>query len=134
VKGRNRREDLNLFQRGPVRAIRDHRAKDIRIETTKDNEEGEGIVICRLPMNRMREAQAIVALSDLIKAGGPFAALGIMVMEADGEDPLIYHEEDVHVSVGDAHRMMDAMERACIAPEDRIAKPWHKDRGPKLRP
>ena len=134
MKGRNRREDLNLFQRGPVRAIRDHHSKDIRIETTKDNEEGEGIVICRLPMSRMREAQAIVALPDLIKAGGPFAALGIMVMAADPEDPLIYHEDDVHVSVADAHRMTDAMERACIAPEGRIAKPWHKDKVPKLRP
>ena len=128
------KHEKSLFQSGPVRAIRDHAAKDIRIETTKDNDEGEGIVICRLPMNRMREAQAIVALPDLIKAGGPFAALGIMVMAAEPEDDLLWHEDDVHISVADAHRMTDAMERVCIAPEHRVPKPWHKDRGPKLKP
>jgi hypothetical protein len=128
------KDEKNLFQHGPVRAYRDRKAQEIVIETTKFNEEGAGIEICRLPMDRMREAQAIVALPDLIKAGGPFAALGIMVMAAEPEDDLLWHDDDVHISVADAHRMTDAMERACIAPESRIAKPWHKDKGPKLRP
>lgn len=43
--------------------------------------------------------------------------------------------EDVHVTVAHAHAMTDAMERACIAPADRAAEPWHgKDEGPKLKP
>jgi hypothetical protein len=85
-------------------------------------------------MDRLREAMAIVALPDLIKAGAPFAACGIMVMEAAPEDPLITHEEDVHVSVADAHRMTDAIERAVVLPERRLAKPWHKARGPAPNP
>ena len=101
------------------------------IETTKGNNAGSGIEICRLGGDRMREAMAIVALPDLIKAGAPFAALGILVMEADPQDPLISHEEDVHVSVADAHRMTDAIERAVVLPERRrLAKPWHKNNGP----
>ena len=122
--------ETSLFQKGPVRAWRDHEADQIVIKTTKDNQEGPGIEICRLPMDRLREAMAIVALPDLIRAGGPFAACGIMVMEADPEDPLIAHEEGVHVSVADAHRMTDAIERAVVLPERRLAKPWHKARGP----
>ena len=85
-------------------------------------------------MKLMREAMAIVALPDLIKAGAPFAALGILVMEADPQDPLISHHDDVHVSVADAHRMTDAIERAVVLPERRSAKPWHKDKGPRPKP
>src|SRR5271165_3292133 len=98
-----RKDDSSLFQRGPVRLYRDRKAREIVIETTKDNAEGCGIEICRLPESRLREAQAIANLPALIKAGGPFAALGIMVMEARPEDPLIYYEEDVHVTVEQAH-------------------------------
>ena len=126
--------ETSLFQKGPVRAYRDREPKEIVIEATKDNQEGSGIEICRLPMDRVREAMAIVALPDLIKAGAPFAALGIMVMEADPQDPLISHEDDVHVSVADAHRMTDAIERAVVLPERRLAKPWHKARGPAPEP
>ncbi len=126
--------ETSLFQKGPVRAYRDHKAKQIVIETTKDNNEGSGIEICRLPMNLMREAMAIVALPDLIKAGAPFAALGILVMEANPQDPLISHHDDVHVSVADAHRMTDAIERAVVLPERRLAKPWHKNNGPVPKP
>ena len=117
-----------------MRAYRDHAADQIVIETTKDNREGAGIEICRLPMDRLREAMAIVALPDLIKAGAPFAGLGILVMEADPRDLLISHEEDVHVSVGDAHRMTDAFESAIVLPERRRAKPWHKNKGPTPEP
>ena len=35
---------------------------------------------------------------------------------ADPQDLLISHEEDVHVSVADAHRMTDAFERAIVLP------------------
>ena len=126
--------ETSLFQKGAVRAYRDRVTQQIVIETTKDNGEGAGIEICRLPMDRLREAMAIVALPDLIKAGAPFAACGIMVMEADPEDPLITHEEDVHVSVADAHRMTDAIERAVVLPERRLAKPWHKNKGPAPAP
>jgi hypothetical protein len=77
---------------------------------------------------------AIVALPDLIKAGAPFAALAILVMEANPQDPLISHEEDVHVSVADAHRMTDAIERAIVLPERRRAKPWHSGKEPRPKP
>jgi hypothetical protein len=88
-----------------------------------------------MPLARLREAQAIAALPDLIKAGGPFAALGIMVMAGEPEDPLIYYEDDVHVTVSDAHRMTDAMSRVCIPPEKRVAMPWHSpEKEPKLKP
>jgi hypothetical protein len=87
---KSRIEDgCSLFQLGPVRLYRDRKAREIVIETTKDNAEGCGIEICRLPESRIREAQAIANLPGLIKAGGPFAALGIMVMGAKPEDPLI---------------------------------------------
>ena len=124
----------SLFQLGPVRLYRDRKARQIVIETTKDNAEGYGIEICRLPKSRMREAQAIANLPGLIRAGGPFAALGIMVMEANPEDPLIYYEEDVHVTVQQAHAFTDALERVVVPPDRRRPKPWHKDRGPKLQP
>ncbi len=117
-----------------MRLYRDRKAGEIVIETSKDNAEGCGIEICRLPESRIREAQAIANLPGLIKAG-PFAALGIMVMEANPEDPLIYYEEDVHVTVQQAHEFTDAIERVCVAPERRRPKPGHKDRGgPKLHP
>jgi hypothetical protein len=127
-------DSSSLFQLGPVRLYRDRKARQIVIETTKDHAEGCGIEICRLPESRMREAQAIANLPALIKAGGPFAALGIMVMEANPEDPLIYYEEDVHVTVKQAHAFTDAIERVCVPPERRRPKPWHKDAGPKLKP
>jgi hypothetical protein len=126
--------ETSLFQKGPVRAWRDHAANQIVIKTTEGNGDGAGIEICRLPMDRLREAMAIVALPDLIKAAAPFAACGIMVMEADPRDPLISHEEDVHASVADAHRMTDAIERAVVLPERRFAKPWHKNKGPTPEP
>jgi hypothetical protein len=126
--------EISLFQKGPVRACRDHAANQIVIKTTEGNGEGAGIEICRLPMDRLREAMAIVALPDLIKAGAAFAGLGIMVMEADPEDPLISHEEDVHVSVADAHRMTDAFERAIVLPERRRARPWHKAKATAPKP
>lgn len=72
---------------------------------------------------------AIEALPNLIQAAAPFAACRIMVMEADPEDSLISHEEDVHVPVADAHRMIAAIERAVVLPERRLAKPRHKARG-----
>ena len=113
--------ETSLFQKGPVRARRDHEANQIVIVTAEDNAEGPGIEICRLPMDRLREAMAIVAIPDLIKAGAPFAACGIMVMEANPQDPLTAHEDDVHVSVADAHRMTDAVERAVVLQERRLA-------------
>ena len=122
--------ETSLFQKGPVRAYRDHEAGEIVIETTEGNNAGSGIEICRLSGDRVREAMAIVALPDLIGAGAPFAALGILVMDADPRDPLIAHEDDVHVSVADAHRMTDAIERAVVLPERRRAKPWHSSRLP----
>ncbi len=135
MRMKSRTEDnCSLFQRGPVRLYRDRKARQIVIETTKDNAEGCGIEICRLPESRLREAQAIANLPGLIKAGGPFAALGIMVMEANPEDPLIYYEEDVHVTVQQAHDFTDALERVIVPPERRRPKPWHTDRGAKLRP
>jgi hypothetical protein len=40
----------------------------------------------------------------------------------------------VHVSVADAHRMNDAIERAVVLPERRLAKPWHKAKGSTPKP
>ena len=53
---------------------------------------------------------------------------------ADPQDLLISHEEDVHVSVADAHPFTDAFERTIVLPERRRAKPWHKDKAPAPKP
>ena len=68
--------ETSLFQKGPVRAYRDHEAGEIVIETTEGNNAGSGIEICRLSGDRVREAMAIVALPDLIGAGAPFRRSG----------------------------------------------------------
>jgi hypothetical protein len=116
-----------------VRAYRNYKTNQIVIKALKDSEE-PGEEICRLPMDRLREAMAISRAARPDPGGAPFAACGITVMEADPEDPLISHEEDVHVSVADAHRMNDAIERAVVLPERRLAKPWHKAKGSTPKP
>jgi hypothetical protein len=69
---------------GPVRAYKDHKARQIVIETTKDNPAGYGLVICTLDLFSVSEARVIVAIPDILKGLEPFAALGRHLAAADG--------------------------------------------------
>jgi hypothetical protein len=93
-----------LFTTGPCRIVRDHTAGGLRIETTADNEAGEGLLICRLPTARVAEARAIACLTDLLRSQGVFAALGCKLVGADPDAPLISNPKaELAISVGDMH-------------------------------
>lgn len=96
---------------GPCRAINDHAAKEIRIETAEDHPQGFRIPICRLPQGRMADARAIVALSELIRAARPFAALGRQTASHDPDAPLLTAAE-LEITAGDAQAIAAALERA----------------------
>jgi hypothetical protein len=107
---------------GPVRAIRDWKAKDIRIETTKDHDAGEGLVVCRLAMDRVEDARAIVALPDLLRSALPFAALGHELAEEEAEEPLITDPAVMlEITVGDVQLIASACDRAL--PQENSAPP-----------
>lgn len=96
---------------GPVRAVADHKAGDIRIETTADHPQGSGLVVARLPKARMAEARAIVALPDLLQAAPPFAAFG-RVMEGQEPDHPLFAAAKLEIVTGDMQVMAAAYDRA----------------------
>lgn len=107
-----------LLYGGPVRAVRDHTKGNILIETTADHPEGMGLCVCRLPKANMAEARAIVALSDLLRAAKPFAALGRSLDGHNPADPLFTNANaDLAILAGDAQAIRAAHERA-ISPVD----------------
>ena len=96
---------------GPVRAVADHKANDIRIETTADHPAGFGLIVARLPKSRMAEARAIVALPDLLKAAPGFAAYGRMLEAQDPATPL-FTAAGLEIAAGDMQAMAAAYDRA----------------------
>jgi hypothetical protein len=120
---------------GPVRAYRDHKAKQIVIETTKDNPAGAGLEICRLASGRVNDARAIVALPYLLSGALPFAALGNLV-DGEGGDPLIMAPvAQLEITVGDIQRIAEARARAYPPVGPAQSKPKvRRSSGRKLRP
>lgn len=107
-----------LLYTGPVRAVRDHTKGNILIETNADHPEGMGLCVCRLPKANMAEARAIVALSDLLRAAKPFAALGRSLEGHDPADTLFVNASvELAITAGDAQAIRAAHERA-ISPVD----------------
>lgn len=96
---------------GPCRAIDDKKARQIRIETAEDHPHGFREEVCYLPAGRMADARAIVALSDLIRAARPFAALGRSIASHDPDAPLLTAAE-LEITAGDAQAIAAALERA----------------------
>ncbi len=108
---------------GPVRAYRDHKARVIIIETTKENRAGEGLEVCRVGFDRVDEARAIVALPYLLRDAQPFAALGDLV-DGEGEEPIIVAPAArLEITVGDIQRIAQARARAFPPVEAAQAKP-----------
>jgi hypothetical protein len=120
---------------GPVRAYRDHKTKQIVIETTKDNPAGAGLEICRLGSDRVNDARAIVALPYLLRETLPFAALGNLV-DGEGDDPLIMAPvAELEITVGDIQRIAEARARAYPPVEPAQSKPKvRRSSGRKFRP
>jgi hypothetical protein len=117
---------------GPVRAYQDHKARQIVIETTKDNPAGYGLVICTLDLFSIREARVIVAIPDILKGLEPFAALGRRLAEADGDAPLISDAcAKLDITVGDLQRVAAACAKMFPPEGARAARPGM--RGPKRR-
>src|SRR4051794_16017674 len=97
---------------GAVRDYKDHKAKCIVIETTKDNPAGAGLEVCRLEMGCVNDARAITALPELLESVEPFAALGRELAEADGDAPLITDlSVKLEITVGDLQRVAAACAR-----------------------
>ncbi len=120
---------------GPVKAYRDHKAKQIVIETTKENRAGAGLEICRLPLSRVDDARAIVAVPYLLRDTKQFAALGDFV-DGEGEEPLIMAPAaQLEITVGDIQLVAEA--RAKAFPPVETMEPKTKVRrktGRKFRP
>jgi hypothetical protein len=118
---------------GPVRAYKDHKAKCIVVESTKDNPAGYGLVVCTLDLFSIREARVIVAIPDILKGLEPFAALGRRLAEADGDAPLITDAcAKLDITVGDLQRVAAAYARVFPPVEQGAATPKMR-RGPKRR-
>ena len=121
---------------GPVRAYRDHKAKQIVIETTKENRAGAGLEICRLDFSRVDDARAIVALPYLLREAGPFAALGDQVA-GEGDEPLIMAPvARLEITVGDIQAIAEARARA-FPPEETVQprrRARRRSSGRKSRP
>jgi hypothetical protein len=123
---------------GPVKAYRDHKAKVIIIETTKENRAGAGLIICRLPFDRVDEARAIVALPYLLRDAQPFAALGDLV-DGEGEEPIIMAPAArLEITVGDIQRIAEARARAfppveAVQPKPRVRHSSGRKHRPKAK-
>jgi hypothetical protein len=119
---------------GPVRAYKDHKARQIVIETTKDNPAGYGLAICTLDMFAVTEARVIVAIPEILRGLAPFAALGRRLAEADGDAPLITDTcAKLDITVGDLQRVAAACAKVFPPPQgERTARPKIR-RGPKRR-
>lgn len=96
----------SLFLSGPVRALKDHKRRQIVIETAKEHPEGFGIEICRLPMHRVEEARSIVGLHELLRSQRPFAAFSAEI-EGPADAPLFGA-----VTLGDVRAAADAYRKA----------------------
>ena len=120
---------------GLVRAYRDHTAKQIVIETTKENRAGAGLVICRLPFDMVDEARVIVAIPYLLQDTLPFAAVGDLV-DGEGEEPVIMAPAaKLEITVGDIQRIALSRARAFPPVESVQAKPKvRRSSGRKHRP
>ncbi|HEY1265546.1 MAG TPA: hypothetical protein VGF06_18600 [Terriglobales bacterium] len=122
---------------GPVRAYRDHPAKKIVIETTKDNPAGAGLEICRLDFDRVDEARAIVAIPELLRGALPFADLGELV-DGEWDDPLIIAPQvRLEITVGDIQRIAEARARAfppveVVQPRPRVRRGSGRTYRPKV--
>lgn len=102
-----------LIRQGPLRAINDHKRKEIVIETAADHPAGYRLEICRLPKGRMAEARAIVALYDLLKSAPPFAALGRSLATEDPAYELFAGAAiEPGIRAGDAQALAAAYDRA----------------------
>ena len=114
-----------LLYTGPVRAIKDHTKGNILIETNAEHPEGMGLCVCRLPMSHMAEARAIVALSDLLRAAKPFAALGCSLDGHNPADPLFTNANaDLAILAGDAQAIRAAHELPpLLAPSASVLTP-----------
>jgi hypothetical protein len=118
---------------GPVRAYKDHKAKQIVIETTKDNAAGYGLIVCTLDIFSVSEARMIVAIPEIIRGLEPFAALGRHLAAADGEAPLIADTgAKLEITVGDLQRVAAAIAKVFPPVEQTQARPRMR-RVPKRR-
>ena len=118
---------------GPVRAYKDHKARQIVIETTKDNPAGYGLVVCTLDLFSVSEARVIVAIPEILKGLEPFAALGRHLAAADGEAPLISDTgAKLDITVGDLQRVAAAVARVFPPAREERARPKMR-RAPKRR-
>ena len=118
---------------GPVRAYKDHKARQIVIETTKDNPAGYGLVICTLDLFSIREARVIVAIPEILKGLEPFTALGRRLAEADGDAPLISDTgAKLDITVGDLQRVAAACAKI-FPPVEQTSASSGIRRGPKRR-
>jgi hypothetical protein len=112
---------------------KDHKARQIVIETTRDNPAGYGLVVCALDLFSVREARVIVAIPDILRGLEPFAALGRRLAEADGDAPLITDAcAKLDITVGDLQRIAAACARVFPPAEPAQARAPRR-RGPKRR-
>jgi hypothetical protein len=118
---------------GPVRAYKDHKAKCIVVETTKENPAGYGLQVCILEMECVMEARVIVAIPEVLRGLEPFAALGRLLAEADGDAPLIMDTgAKLDITVGDLQRVAAACAKVFPPEQPRAPRPKMR-RGPKRR-
>ncbi len=116
-------------------AYKDHKAKCIVVETTKDNPAGYGLAVCTLDLFSIREARVIVAIPDILKGLEPFAALGRLLAEADGDAPLIMNTgAKLDITVGDLQRVAAACARVFPPEEKRSARPSMRGLKRRFRP
>ena len=123
-----------LLLTGPVRWYKNHTTKRIVIETTKDNPAGYGLVVCTLNLLSVGEARVIVAIPDILKGLEPFAALGRLLAEADGDAPLIMDTgAKLDITVGDLQRVAAACARV-FPPEEKGTGGRRRAPGRRFRP
>jgi hypothetical protein len=114
------------------RPLQGSQAKCIVVETTKDNAAGYGLAVCTLDLFSVGEARVIVAIPDILKGLEPFAALGRLLAEADGDAPLIMDKgAKLDITVGDLQRVAAVCARVFPPEEKRAARA--RMRGPKRR-